>query len=80
MLGAAADAPVSGRKADVMMAAHLASEAALRLVKPGNENTEVTETVSKIGEAFDCKVRSLCPTLSNYDDNYCGDHLIIQMA
>jgi hypothetical protein len=28
---------VTGRKADVMMAAHLAFEAALRLVKPGNE-------------------------------------------
>jgi len=55
VLGASADAPVTGRKADVIMAAHLASEAALRLVKPGNENTEVTETVSKIGEAFECK-------------------------
>ncbi len=28
---------VTGRKADVMLAAHLAAEAALRLVKPGNE-------------------------------------------
>lgn len=28
---------VSGRKADVCLAAHYASEAALRLVKPGNE-------------------------------------------
>ena len=27
----------TGRKADAMLAAHLASEAALRLVKPGNE-------------------------------------------
>merc|ERR1712240_204788 len=55
VLGASAEAPVTGRKADVIMAAHLASEAALRLVKPGNENTEVTETVNKIGEAFECK-------------------------
>jgi len=44
-----------GRKADALLAAHLASEAALRLVKPGNDTYEVTETVSKIGEAFDCK-------------------------
>jgi methionine aminopeptidase len=28
---------ITGRQADVMLAAHLASEAALRLVKPGNE-------------------------------------------
>jgi len=55
VLGASAESPVTGRKADVIMAAHLASEAALRLVKPGMENTEVTETVTKIGEAFDCK-------------------------
>lgn len=55
VLGASAEAPVTGRKADVIMAAHLASEAALRLVKPGNENTEVSETVSKISEAFECK-------------------------
>ena len=46
----------SGPQADALMAAHLCSEAALRLVKPGNENTEVTETISKIGEAYDCKV------------------------
>ena len=31
------EAKVKGRKADAIMAAHLASEAALRLVKPGNE-------------------------------------------
>jgi len=55
VLGASAEAPVTGRQADVMVAAHLASEAALRLVKPGMENTEVTETVTKIGEAFECK-------------------------
>ena len=47
---------VTGRKADAMLAAHLASEAALRLVKPGNETYEVTDTVSKIAQAFKCKV------------------------
>ena len=46
----------SGPQADALMAAHLCSEAALRLVKPGNETYEITETVSKIAEAFDCKV------------------------
>jgi len=55
VVGASGEAPVTGKKADAMLAAHLASEAALRLVKPGNETYEVTETVSKIGEAFDCK-------------------------
>merc|ERR1719430_1239438 len=55
VIGASADSPVTGKKADAILAAHLASEAALRLVKPGNETYEVTETVSKIAEAFDCK-------------------------
>lgn len=31
--------PLTGRKADVMIAAHLCAEAALRLVKPGNQVT-----------------------------------------
>ena len=31
------DKKVTGRKADAILAAHLASEVALRLVKPGNE-------------------------------------------
>ena len=48
--------PITGRKGDAMLAAHLASEAALRLVKPGNETYEVTDTVSKIAESFKCKV------------------------
>merc|ERR1712121_450719 len=55
VVGATVDNPVTGSKADALMAAHLASEVALRLVRPGNETYEVTETVSKVGEAFDCK-------------------------
>ena len=42
VVGASREAPVTGKKADAMLAAHLASEAALRLVKPGNETYEVT--------------------------------------
>ncbi|KOC70023.1 Proliferation-associated protein 2G4 [Habropoda laboriosa] len=38
---------VTGRKADVVLAAHYASQAALRLLKPG--------TVEKICEAYKCK-------------------------
>ena len=37
VVGASKDRKVTGRKADAIMAAHLASEAALRLVKPGTE-------------------------------------------
>jgi len=55
VVGSTASSPVTGSKADALLAAHLCSEAALRLVKPGNETYEVTETVSKIAESFDCK-------------------------
>ena len=49
------DGVVTGRKADVLTAAWLASEAAIRLVKPGLKNYAVTDAVSKIVEAFGCK-------------------------
>ncbi|NXU96690.1 PA2G4 protein, partial [Cettia cetti] len=54
VLGASKENPVSGRKADVIKAAHLCAEAALRLVKPGNQNTQVTEAWNKIAHAFHC--------------------------
>ena len=38
-----------------MIAAHNAAEAALRLVKPGNQNFAVTDTVTKIAEVYKCK-------------------------
>lgn len=46
---------VTGKKADVLLAAHLASEAAIRLIKPGGRNWDVTDAVQKIAESFGCK-------------------------
>ncbi|XP_016322068.1 proliferation-associated protein 2G4-like [Sinocyclocheilus anshuiensis] len=54
VVGATKDAPVTGRKADVIKAAHLCAEAALRLVKPGNQNTQVTGAWNKIAQSFKC--------------------------
>ncbi|XP_006629280.1 proliferation-associated protein 2G4 [Lepisosteus oculatus] len=54
VVGATKEAPVTGRKADVIKAAHLCAEAALRLVKPGNQNTQVTEAWNKIAQSFKC--------------------------
>ncbi|XP_059396559.1 proliferation-associated protein 2G4-like [Carassius carassius] len=54
VVGASKDAPVTGRKADVIKAAHLCAEAALRLVKPGNQNTQLTEAWNKIAQSFKC--------------------------
>jgi len=53
-LGASAPA-ITGKKADVICAAHYAAEAAHRLIKAGGKNTEVTEAIAKIAEAFHVK-------------------------
>jgi len=44
--------PTSGAKADVICAAHYAGEAALRLLKPGNKNSQVTEVIKAVAEQF----------------------------
>ncbi|KAF7667753.1 hypothetical protein LDENG_00051330 [Lucifuga dentata] len=54
VVGATKENPITGRKADVIKAAHLCAEAALRLVKPGNQNTQVTEAWNKIAQSFKC--------------------------
>ncbi|XP_077428917.1 proliferation-associated protein 2G4-like [Vanacampus margaritifer] len=54
VVGVTKEKPLTGRKADVMIAAHLCAEAALRLVKPGNKNTQVTEAWNKIAKSFNC--------------------------
>jgi len=55
VVGASKENKVTGRKADVIMAAHLASEAALRLVKDGLQNVPVTAAIQKISESYECK-------------------------
>lgn len=42
------------RRADVIMAAWNAAEAALRLVQVGNTNTQVTQAFGKIAADFNC--------------------------
>ncbi|EDL84837.1 proliferation-associated 2G4, isoform CRA_b [Rattus norvegicus] len=54
VIGVAQGSQVTGRKADVIKAAHLCAEAALRLVKPGNQNTQVTEAWNKVAHSFNC--------------------------
>lgn len=49
------DDKIEDKRADVIMAAWNAAEAALRLVQVGNTNTMVTEAFSKVAEEFKCK-------------------------
>jgi curved DNA binding protein len=47
---------ITGRAADVMLAAHEAKEAALRTLLAGNKNTQVTEVINKVAEEYKCKI------------------------
>ncbi|KAK9469336.1 peptidase M24, structural domain-containing protein [Lipomyces arxii] len=48
-------AEITGKTADVLTAAWYASEAAIRLVKAGNKNWDVSDAVSAVAEAYDTK-------------------------
>lgn len=47
-----AKAVVTGKKADVILAAYKAAQAALRLIKPGNFNNQVTEIIQKVCDSY----------------------------
>jgi len=55
VVGATPEKPVTGRRADVLKAAHTAAEVAMRLVKVGNKNWAVTDAVNKVSAAWGCK-------------------------
>lgn len=55
VVGSTSENKVTGRKADVILAAHYASQAALRLLKPGNETYTITDAVQKVAESYKCK-------------------------
>nr|XP_022919351.1 proliferation-associated protein 2G4 [Onthophagus taurus] len=55
VLGASTDNKVTGRKADCITAAHYASQAALRLLKPGHDSYAVTDVIQTVAESFKCK-------------------------
>lgn len=45
---------VTGRKADVILAARNAMQAAQRLFKLGGKNQDITEAIAKVCEEFEC--------------------------
>jgi len=47
-----AKAAVTGKKADVILAAYKAVQAAIRLIKPGNFNNQVTDAIKKVCESY----------------------------
>eukprot|EP01115_Flamella_aegyptia_P006464 TRINITY_DN27093_c0_g1_i1.p1 TRINITY_DN27093_c0_g1~~TRINITY_DN27093_c0_g1_i1.p1 ORF type:complete len:393 (+),score=205.52 TRINITY_DN27093_c0_g1_i1:74-1252(+) len=73
----AGTAGATGRKADVILAAHYAAEAAHRLIKPGKKNSDVTAAIAKIAEQY--KVSPLEGVLSHQLKRYIvdGNNVII---
>ncbi|XP_042039559.1 ERBB-3 BINDING PROTEIN 1-like [Salvia splendens] len=50
------EGPVTGRAADVIAAANTAAEVALRLMRPGKKNKDVSDAIQKVAAAYDCKI------------------------
>lgn len=55
VVGASESNKIKGRQAEVLLAAHYAAEVALRLVQPGQSNSQVTDAVQKVADTFKCK-------------------------
>lgn len=55
VVGASREKKVTGRRADCILAAYYASEAALRLIKPNENNFAVTEMIDRIANVYHCK-------------------------
>lgn len=55
VVGASKENKITGRKADVIQAAYLASEIAQRTVKPGEENNTITDYINAVAEELKCK-------------------------
>ncbi|XP_069967954.1 proliferation-associated protein 2G4 [Bactrocera oleae] len=55
VIGASKEKTVSGRQADVVLAAYWAVQAALRLLKSGNSNYTITDAVQQVSESYKCK-------------------------
>jgi len=55
VVGATKENKATGRKADAVLAAYYAAEAALRYLKPGSNNYQITEAIDKTALSFKCK-------------------------
>jgi len=69
---------VDGRKADVMLAAHMAVEVALRMVRPGVKTYAVTAAIDKIAAAYNCKALEGMLSHQVLKDKIDGEKAIIQ--
>lgn len=78
VIGASKENKVSGRKADAILAAYYAAEAAVRIIKPDANNYQVTEAIDKIADSYKCKPVEGMLSYQLEKDIIDGDKRIIQ--
>lgn len=69
---------VTGRKADVLMAAHTCAEVALRMMRPGTKTYDVTDAIQKVCDAFHCTAVEGMLSHSITRNKIDGDKAVIQ--
>ncbi|KAA0204073.1 hypothetical protein HAZT_HAZT011504 [Hyalella azteca] len=79
VVGANKDNKITGRKAEVMLAAHYAAEAALKLMKPGTENSAITSAVTKIADVYKCNPIEGMLSFQLQQNRIDGDKMIQQL-
>jgi len=78
VVGASATNKVKGRQADVILAAHYASEAALGFFKNDVENYSITEATNKIADLYEVKPVEAMISYQLQKDKIDGDKLVHQ--
>eukprot|EP00051_Salpingoeca_urceolata_P027053 m.479847 g.479847 ORF g.479847 m.479847 type:complete len:389 (-) comp21615_c0_seq1:224-1390(-) len=78
VVGASAEAPVTGEKADVIAAAHTAAELALRMIKPGATSDEVTAAIKQVAKDFCVTPVEGMLTHQLQHNNIAGEKSVIQ--
>eukprot|EP00049_Salpingoeca_infusionum_P017860 m.354681 g.354681 ORF g.354681 m.354681 type:complete len:396 (+) comp17080_c0_seq1:104-1291(+) len=78
VVGATAENPVTGRKADVILAAYNCCEAIARMVKPGASSPAITEIISEIASDFNCTPIKDMLCFQMTKDTITGEKSIIQ--
>jgi len=69
VVGSSKENKITGRKADVLLAAYYAAEIALRLVKAGNNNNQVIKEVKKVAKEFDCNAADTILSITQLEQN-----------
>lgn len=76
-IGATKENPASGREGDVIEAAHQSCEAILRLLRNGKKSYEITDTIQKLTEEYECVPIEGMISHAVHQDNMEGEKTIM---